>query len=74
MSGLILRRPCLLGDHIGKARTGNRSAESRRKASRKPKAAGSRLQRALRAAGTFSSGRADISAKHDRYLAEAFSS
>jgi hypothetical protein len=31
-----------------------------------------RIQRALRAAGRFASGRRDISAKHDRYLAAVF--
>jgi hypothetical protein len=31
-----------------------------------------RIQRALRAAGRFSSGSRDGSAEHDRYLAEAF--
>lgn len=31
-----------------------------------------RIQRAMRVAGRFSSGMHDISADHDRYLAEAF--
>jgi hypothetical protein len=31
-----------------------------------------RVQRALRVAGMFSSGKTDVSANHDRYLAEAF--
>ena len=31
-----------------------------------------RVERALRVAGMFSSGRKDISAQHDRYLAESF--
>lgn len=30
------------------------------------------IERALQAAGRFSSGRTDISIQHDRYLAEAF--
>jgi predicted DNA-binding protein len=30
------------------------------------------MERAIRAAGRFSSGRADISAEHDAHLAEAF--
>jgi putative transcriptional regulator len=30
------------------------------------------VQRALRAAGRFSSGRSEVSAEHDRHLAEAF--
>ena len=33
---------------------------------------GDRIDRAIRVAGMFSSGRADISADHDRHLAEAF--
>jgi len=31
-----------------------------------------RIERAIRVAGMFSSGIADVSADHDRYLAEAF--
>ena len=31
-----------------------------------------RIERAIRVAGRFSSGRPDVSAKHDKYLAEAF--
>jgi hypothetical protein len=31
-----------------------------------------RIERAIRVAGRFSSGRADVSANHDRHLAEAF--
>lgn len=32
-----------------------------------------RIERAIRAAGRFSSGLTDVSANHDKYLAEAFS-
>lgn len=32
-----------------------------------------RIQRAIRVAGRFSSGHADVSARHDKHLAEAFS-
>lgn len=35
-------------------------------------AIGERKKRALAAAGTFHSGRSDVSARHDEYLAEAF--
>jgi len=31
-----------------------------------------RIERALRVAGRFSSGRSDVSAEHDRHLGEAF--
>jgi hypothetical protein len=31
-----------------------------------------RIERAIRVAGRFSSGRSDVSASHDRHLAEAF--
>jgi hypothetical protein len=31
-----------------------------------------RIERALKVAGRFSSGRTDVSANHDRHLAEAF--
>jgi hypothetical protein len=31
-----------------------------------------RIERAIRVAGKFSSGRSDVSANHDRHLAEAF--
>jgi hypothetical protein len=31
-----------------------------------------RIERAIKVAGKFSSGRTDVSANHDRYLAEAF--
>ena len=31
-----------------------------------------RIERAIRVAGRFSSGRSDVSANHDRHLAEAF--
>ncbi|HYK60205.1 MAG TPA: hypothetical protein VEV85_12310 [Bryobacteraceae bacterium] len=31
-----------------------------------------RIERAIRVAGRFSSGRTDVSAKHDRHLADAF--
>ena len=31
-----------------------------------------RIERAIGVAGKFSSGRSDVSANHDRYLAEAF--
>ena len=31
-----------------------------------------RIERAIRVAGRFSSGRPDVSTKHDKYLAEAF--
>lgn len=31
-----------------------------------------RIERAIRVAGKFSSGRTDVSAKHDKHLAEAF--
>ncbi len=31
-----------------------------------------RIERAIGVAGKFSSGRSDVSAKHDRHLAEAF--
>jgi hypothetical protein len=31
-----------------------------------------RVERAIRVAGRFSSGRSDVSANHDRHLAEAF--
>jgi hypothetical protein len=31
-----------------------------------------RIERAIRAAGAFSSGQTDVSANHDRHLAEAF--
>ena len=31
-----------------------------------------RIERAIRTAGKFSSGRSDVSAKHDEHLAEAF--
>ena len=31
-----------------------------------------RVERAIRIAGKFSSGRSDVSAKHDEHLAEAF--
>ena len=31
-----------------------------------------RIERAIRVAGRFSSGRTDVSADHDRHLAEAF--
>jgi len=31
-----------------------------------------RIERAIRVAGRFSSGRTDISANHDRHLADAF--
>jgi hypothetical protein len=33
---------------------------------------GERIERAVRLAGRFSSGRPDVSAEHDRHLAEAF--
>jgi hypothetical protein len=33
---------------------------------------GRQIERALRAAGKYSSGAKDVSANHDRYLAEAF--
>jgi hypothetical protein len=31
-----------------------------------------RIERAIRVAGAFSSGQTDVSARHDRHLAEAF--
>jgi hypothetical protein len=34
--------------------------------------AGDRVERAIRVAGMFSSGRTDVSVKHDRYLTAAF--
>jgi predicted DNA-binding protein len=60
------------------AETGKSAAELIRNgidqylAGRRAPSAEDRIERALRVAGSFASGGSDGSAKHDRYLAEAF--